>query len=91
MALRPRYSTIVEALLALQSCTRHGARFIGRSGEATFWPYSDVLTRAVAVAGGLQARGVRPGDRVPIILPTSIEFLDTFLGVQLAGGIPAAL
>jgi acyl-CoA synthetase (AMP-forming)/AMP-acid ligase II len=82
---------MVEALLDLETCTRHGARFIRRSGDATFYQYSDVLSRAKAVAGRLQSRGLRPGDRVPIILPTCIEFLDTFLGVQLAGGIPAAL
>ena len=46
---------------------------------------------AMAAAGSLQAKGLAPGDRVGIILTTSVDFLFTFLGVQLAGGIPAAL
>jgi acyl-CoA synthetase (AMP-forming)/AMP-acid ligase II len=86
-----RGPTIVEALLELKDCTGYGARFVRRSGEATFYPYCDVLARARAAAGRLQARGLRPGDCVTIILPTCIEFLDVFLGVQLAGGIPAAV
>ena len=34
---------------------------------------------------------LKRGDRVALILSTSIEFFDALLGVQLAGGIPAAL
>jgi len=89
MAPAPR--TIVDALLRLEDCTLYGARFVGRSGQAKFYPYRDVLQRARAAAGALQARGLRPGDRVAIILTTSIEFFDVYLGVQLAGGIPAAV
>ena len=89
--LKPKSNTIQETLLALDNCTRLGARFVRRSGEATFYPYSEVIARAKSVAGALQASGLEPGDRVAIILPTSIEFFDVFLGTQLAGGIPAAL
>jgi len=91
MQLKPRCRTIIDAFRELESCQRHGARFVQRSGEATFYPYKEVVARARAVAGTLQARGLQPGDCVGIILPTCIEFFDTFLGVQLAGGIPAAL
>ena len=59
--------------------------------EATFYPYQDVLRRAQKTAAALQARGLQRGDRVALILSTSIEFFDSLLGVQLAGGIPAAL
>jgi acyl-CoA synthetase (AMP-forming)/AMP-acid ligase II len=86
-----KYRTSIEAVLALHNCTRRGARFVRSAGGADFYPYADILRRALAAAGGLQARGVRPGEVVPIILPTCVEFFDTFLGVQLAGGIPAAL
>ncbi|MEW6444120.1 MAG: fatty acyl-AMP ligase [bacterium] len=91
MQLKGRRETIVEVLLDLEGCTRYGVRFLDRSGEPTFYTYDDVLKRARAVAGTLQAGGLAPGDRVAIILPTSIHFLDIFLGTQLAGGIPAAL
>ena len=91
MASLRQHTTITDAILELDSCTRQGARFIRRSGDAKFYPYKDVLARAMSCAGTLQARGLRKGDRVAVILPTSVEFLDSFLGVILAGGIPALL
>jgi acyl-CoA synthetase (AMP-forming)/AMP-acid ligase II len=84
-------ATLPEILLKLESCTRWGARFVSPSEEATFYPYQDVLHRAQKSAAALQARGLRRGDRVALILSTSIEFFDSLLGVQLAGGIPVAL
>jgi fatty-acyl-CoA synthase len=90
-ALTLKGATLPEILLNLETCTRWGARFVAPSEEATFYPYQDVLRRAQQAAATLQARGLRRGDRVALILSTSIEFFDALLGVQLAGGIPAAL
>ena len=83
--------TLVERLLALRGCARYGARFVGRSGAAAFYPYDTILTRALTAAAAFQDRGIRAGDRIAIILPTSVGFLDAFLGALLAGAIPAAL
>lgn len=41
--------------------------------------------RALAVAGELARRGLKPGDRVLIMLPTGLEFLEAFFGVAYAG------
>jgi fatty-acyl-CoA synthase len=90
-ALTLKGATLPEILLNLETCTRWGARFVTPSEEAAFYPYQDVLRRAQQAAATLQARGLRRGDRVALILSTSIEFFDALLGVQLAGGIPAAL
>ncbi|HTQ57244.1 MAG TPA: fatty acyl-AMP ligase [Bryobacteraceae bacterium] len=90
-ALALKGATLPEILLKLENCTRWGARFITPSEEATFYPYQDVLRRAQKAAAALQAQGLQRGDRVALILSTSIEFFDSLLGVQLAGGIPAAL
>ena len=90
-ALTLKGATLPEMLLNLETCTRWGARFVAPSEEATFYPYQDVLRRAQKTAAALQAHGLRRGDRVALILSTSIEFFDSLLGVQLAGGIPAAL
>jgi fatty-acyl-CoA synthase len=84
-------ATVPEILLNLESCARWGARFVAPSEEAAFYPYQDVLRRAQKAAASLQAQGLQRGDRVALILSTSIEFFDALLGVQLAGGIPAAL
>jgi acyl-CoA synthetase (AMP-forming)/AMP-acid ligase II len=84
-------ASLVERLLRLEGCTRYGARFVTRSGAADFHDYDTILRRARAAAAELQARGVAPGDRIAIILPTSIGFFDAFLGTILAGAIPAAM
>ena len=85
------YSTLIEAVSALAHCTEFGVRFIPRSGDPAFIPYDEVLGRAQSAAGALQARGLVPGDRVAMILPSSIRFLDAFLGTLLAGAVPAPL
>src|ERR1700704_5478529 len=47
--------------------------------------------RARAVAGGLRSLGVRPGDRVALLLGTRMEFHIADMGVLLAGAIPFSL
>ena len=90
-ALQPKWNRISETILALEDCKKFGARFVSRKGEPTFFSYQEIAQRAKAAAAGFQARGLEKGERVAIVLPTCIEFFDAFLGVQLAGGIPAAL
>lgn len=84
-------ANVVDVLAALEDCSRFGARFVSAAEQDQFYPYREIVRRARASAAMLQAAGLQKGDRVAIILPTSVEFLDAFLGVQLAGGIPAAL
>jgi len=47
--------------------------------------YAQLAAMAAQVAGGLQASGVRPGDRVAIILPNVPAFPVTFFGALMAG------
>ena len=91
MQLELKNQTILDVLIHLSSQTRTGARFVRRNGAAEFYSYRDILASAQATAAGLQKRGIKPGDRVALILPTSKGFLDAFLGCQLAGAVPAAL
>ena len=42
-------------------------------------------------ARALYAEGVRRGDRVPILLPTSASFVEAFLGVSWLGAVPVPL
>jgi acyl-CoA synthetase (AMP-forming)/AMP-acid ligase II len=91
MQLELKNQTILDVLIHLSSQTRTGARFVRRNGAAEFYSYRDILASAQAAAAGLQKRGIKPGDRVALILPTSKGFLDAFLGCQLAGAVPAAL
>lgn len=42
-------------------------------------------------AAGMAARGVGPGDRVLLLLPTGVEFLAVFFGCMRLGAIPVPL
>ena len=53
--------------------------------------YAELVTRARAVARGLIARDVTPGDRVALMLPTSIEYFIAFFGILYAGAIPVPI
>ncbi len=91
MSFHAAIATIPDLMHALRSESRAGARFVNMSGQEEFYPYETVAARASRAAGALQAAGLEPGERVAVILPTSIRFFDAFLGTQMAGGIPAAL
>ena len=49
--------------------------------------YGRLYERASAVAAGLAASGLKPGETVAIMLPTCDDFFYSFLGVMLSGGI----
>lgn len=53
--------------------------------------YCDLLGQAKTVAGKLQAKGIAPGERVIIVLPTCPAFAVTFWGIVLAGAVPCVL
>ena len=53
--------------------------------------YAGLHASAEAVAAGLQARGLQPGQTVALMLPTSRDFFAGFYGILLAGGIPVPL
>jgi fatty-acyl-CoA synthase len=51
----------------------------------------ELLSRATQVAKALEYRGLEPGAPVALVLPTCEEFLFSFFGIMLAGGIPVPL
>jgi 1-acyl-sn-glycerol-3-phosphate acyltransferase len=53
--------------------------------------YAQLYARAQRVAGGLVAQGVEPGDRVALMLATDEAYFAAFLGVVLAGAVPAPI
>jgi fatty-acyl-CoA synthase len=53
--------------------------------------YQGLLERATNVARWLEFRGLEPGDRVALMLPTGLEFFASFFGAMLAGGIPVPI
>jgi 1-acyl-sn-glycerol-3-phosphate acyltransferase len=53
--------------------------------------YAEIHAGAVAVAVGLQERGLQGGHTVAIMLPTGRDFFSSFYGVLLAGGVPVPI
>jgi 1-acyl-sn-glycerol-3-phosphate acyltransferase len=53
--------------------------------------YGELAEAAKAVASGLIAQDVAPGDRVALMLPTGIEFFAAFFGILYAGAVPVPI
>ena len=53
--------------------------------------YRELAGLARRIASGLIQRDVEPGDRVAIMLPTSIDFFTVLFGVLYAGAIPVPI
>ncbi len=63
----------------------------GESESAESLTYADLREGARAVAAGLVAQGVEPGQAIAIMLPTGKEYLFSFFGILIAGGIPVPI
>jgi 1-acyl-sn-glycerol-3-phosphate acyltransferase len=53
--------------------------------------YAQLADAARKVAAALIARDVVPGDRIALMLPTSLDFFASFFGVLYAGAIPVPI
>ncbi len=71
---------------------RHAQRphvyLYGDGDEPEVITYAALAEGASGVAAALQAQGVLPGQTVAIMLPTGRDYLQSFFGILLAGGIP---
>lgn len=66
-------------------------RFYADEGEGEIITYGHLWDGAQAVAAGLQWQGLPPGSAVAIMLPTGRDYLESFFGILLAGGVPVPL
>lgn len=72
------------------SATR-GIHFACPGDQWDFWSYEQLANLAIRVATGLTAVGVKRGDVVGLILPSSPEFVAALFGTMLAGAIVSPL
>jgi len=66
------------------------AAVVSPEQSATF-SYDDLSRMSKDLAADFQHKGVRPQDRVAILLPTSIEFAAAFFAASAAGAVVAPL
>ncbi|MBA4071341.1 MAG: AMP-dependent synthetase [Gemmatimonas sp.] len=90
-ALPPLDVVTVNAALARAARGAHGLVFVDAGEHERVLPWNEVQAGARRMAGALAERGVQPGDRVAMVLPTGPDFMDAFFGTLLAGAVPVPL
>ena len=82
--------TLIDALAwhAAKHPERDHVRLVDESESETVITFGALLEGARRVASGLVRNRLTPGRTVAIMLPTGVDYLRSFLGVQLAGGVP---
>lgn len=85
--------TLVDVLLlyAIQTPNRPHIYLQDEHGKEEIISYGKLLDTSLCVAHALQQKGLRPGDTIAIMLPTTTEFFYTFFGVLLAGCVPVPI
>lgn len=65
--------------------------FQHEEGREEIITYAELLTSSMRVAQGLRDLGLKEGETVAIMQPTTPKFFYTFFGTLLAGGIPVPI
>lgn len=86
-------ATLVEVLEwhAARTPERTHVLLYGEGEQAVAVTYAELLAAARRCASGLVARGLRPQQAVALMLPTGRDYLASFFGVLIAGGIPVPI
>ncbi|CAM2800887.1 class I adenylate-forming enzyme family protein [Prescottella defluvii] len=88
-----RYRGLSASLTELLDVAAHrfgaGEAVVEVGGERL--THAQLWTSAARVAGGLLEQGIDVGDRVAIRMPNGTRWVEAFLGVLLAGGVPVPI
>ncbi|CAG9168764.1 Crotonobetaine/carnitine--CoA ligase [Cupriavidus laharis] len=90
-ALTPFEGTDIRNLIDEQAARRGSHPFLvwePFEGEGATWTYAQFGNAVRRFAAGLQARGVRPGERVLVHLDNCPESVIAWLGCAYAGAVP---
>ncbi len=74
------------ARIFVAAARRFGARAAVRAGDEQR-SYADLLDRTARLAAAFTALGVRRGDRVALLLPNGIRFIEAWWAAVRAGGV----
>src|SRR3954470_8526981 len=75
----------------LRHATERGDEIALRTIDGEAWTWRDYLERAARFAGGLRGLGVKPGDRIVLMLHNRLEFHVADVGALLAGATPISI
>jgi long-chain acyl-CoA synthetase len=76
--------TLAELIDVTVACDPERTALIDRGGE---WSYGELDRRANRLANGLIAHGVRPGERVAVLIGNERRFVEALLGTWRAGAV----
>ena len=65
--------------------------FYGDAEQPAELTYQQLMKGARAVAAGLVEHDLQPGQAVAIMLPSGFDYLFSFFGILLAGGVPVPI
>jgi fatty-acyl-CoA synthase len=79
--------TLIDVLVmyATEAPDRPHIYMLDEKGHEEIITYKKLLTMALRLAGALLKNGVKPGDTIAIMQPTTPQFFYTFYGILLAG------
>ena len=77
---------VLGAVLAKQGAALRDKPYVQFQDDPPL-TFGDMDTRANRVANALSAMGVQRGDRVLMMMPNSVEFLDTWFGINRLGAV----
>ncbi len=85
--------TLLEVLAwhVARHAERRHVTFLASDTDTQTLAYGELDRRARGIAAGLRATGVAPRAACALMLPTSLDFLATFVGVLMAGAIPVPI
>jgi acyl-CoA synthetase (AMP-forming)/AMP-acid ligase II len=89
--LKPVHGTVLHALATAAKLEETiGITLLPErpGGREQHMSYRAIYHLATRMAGRLAERGVEPGDRVLMVLPTCLEFVASFFAIQLLRAIP---
>ncbi|MBA1146615.1 AMP-binding protein [Ectothiorhodospiraceae bacterium WFHF3C12] len=93
VGLPDRAATLPEALEwhVREHPDRPHLYIYGDGDQPTVMTYAQLDRDAAGVAAGLQARGIRPGDTIALMLPTGRDYFASFFGILHAGAVPVPI
>lgn len=77
--------TTLPGILEARADLTPDAPFVTFEGQRR--TYAEAFSRAAQAAAALASLGVRRGDKVALMLPNSLEFMDLWFGVSLLGAV----
>jgi fatty-acyl-CoA synthase len=82
--------TLMEIFHEASLELNNGVHFWNLNLEKEFFSYQELFKKAQLLAHALQLKGLAKGDRIVIMMNTHPDFIISFFGTILAGGVPCA-